>query len=81
MTTKPKDIKLLSNLKVGEKAIVKRISDAWPQLQRKLLTMGIVAGSCVEFVRTAPLGDPIEVRVLGYNLALRLAEAEMVELK
>jgi Fe2+ transport system protein FeoA len=42
--------------------------------------MGLVAGTQVEFVCKAPLGDPIEIRALGYRLSLRLAEAQSIEI-
>jgi ferrous iron transport protein A len=66
----------LSRLAPGKKARVARI-EAGPARGR-LLEMGLVQGALVEFVRTAPLGDPIEVRVRRYHLSLRRAEAEAV---
>jgi Fe2+ transport system protein FeoA len=42
--------------------------------------MGLVAGARVTLVRTAPLGDPLQIRVRGYDLALRRAEAQLVHL-
>ncbi len=46
--------------------------------RRRILDMGIVPGVEVEVVRSAPLKDPIELRVKGYNLSMRRAEAELV---
>jgi ferrous iron transport protein A len=40
--------------------------------------MGVLAGTLVTLVRTAPLGDPLEIQVRGYNLTLRRSEAEQV---
>ena len=44
-------------------------------IARRLMEMGVVPGTSVSVVKAAPLGDPIEIRVRGYNLALRRAEA------
>jgi ferrous iron transport protein A len=44
----------------------------------RLQEMGLIRGTAVRFVRAAPLGDPIEIRVRGYNLSLRRTEAEAV---
>ncbi len=46
---------------------------------RRLMEMGIVPGVPVRVIKSAPLGDPIEVRVRGYNLALRRAEARFIK--
>jgi Fe2+ transport system protein FeoA len=48
---------------------------------RRLMEMGVVRGAGLEVVRTAPLGDPIEVRIRGYMLTLRRAEAEHIEVE
>ncbi len=48
-------------------------------ISRRLLEMGVVPGVTVRVVKTAPFGDPFEVRLLGYNMALRKSEAELVE--
>lgn len=48
---------------------------------RRLMDMGVVRGARVEVVRAAPLGDPLEVRVRGYMLTLRRAEAEHIEVE
>ncbi|MFZ2938310.1 MAG: FeoA family protein [Candidatus Omnitrophota bacterium] len=69
--------KVLSDLKPRDKAKVKRIA-GHGQLRRKLLDMGLVPGSELEVLRVAPLGDPVEVRIKGYNLSLRKEEAKQV---
>ncbi len=69
--------KALSDLKPRDKAKVKRIAEHG-QLRRKLLDMGLVPGSELEVLRVAPLGDPVEVRIKGYNLSLRKEEAKQV---
>ena len=67
----------LSALPAGGKGIV--VSIKVPQEHRgRLLEMGLLVGTAVEVVRFAPLGDPIELRVRGYNLTLRKHEAEQI---
>lgn len=46
--------------------------------RRRILEMGMVPGVEIEVIRKAPLGDPVEFRVKGYNLSFRKAEAELV---
>ena len=46
---------------------------------RRLMEMGLVPGVSVRVVKSAPFGDPIEIRLRGYSLALRISEAEAVE--
>ena len=78
-------MKLLSNrftldqLATGNRAVVKSVSFGNRKLGNKLLAMGIVAGTIIEVLRVAPLGDPMKIRALGYKLSLRLSEAESVE--
>ncbi len=66
--------KKLSELKKGETGRVVKITGAGNVYQR-LIDLGLVTGSEVEMQRVAPLGDPIEIRLKGYNLSLRRAEA------
>ena len=68
---------LLSQLSPGQSARVRRI-DGRPDARERLQELGLVRGTPVQFVRAAPLGDPIEVRVRGYHLSLRRQEAEGV---
>ena len=65
----------LSNLKPGQRARITAVGAAGP-LRRRLMDMGLLAGSEVRVEKVAPLGDPIEVRVRSYHLSLRKAEAE-----
>jgi Fe2+ transport system protein FeoA len=69
----------LNQLHAGTKAVVRCISCRDKKLGNKLLAMGIVAGTIIEVLRIAPLGDPMKIKALGYNLSLRLSEAESVE--
>ena len=67
----------LSQLAPGRPARVCRV-EGQPSVRQRLLEMGLVRGASVQFIRSAPLGDPIEVRVRGYSLSLRRQEAESV---
>lgn len=66
----------LAQLVPGQKAIIQHFTD--DDLSLKLMEMGCLPGEEVEFKRTAPLGDPIEISVSGYLLSLRKAEAQTV---
>jgi Fe2+ transport system protein FeoA len=69
--------KKLSELEPGERGIVAQVAGP-DHLRRRLLDMGLVKGTEVAMVRKAPLGDPIEFLVRGYNLSLRREEADNV---
>lgn len=75
-----KEIKLLGEFKPGEKGIVEKLTVLGP-LRRRLLDMGITPGTEITFNKVAPLGDPIEIRLRGYVLAIRKTEAETVLMK
>jgi ferrous iron transport protein A len=49
-----------------------------PAAQARLMEMGVLTGTPVELVRFAPLGDPVEIKVRGYNLSLRRHEADQI---
>jgi ferrous iron transport protein A len=68
----------LANLSIGESAKVKSVAGNSPAA-RRLMEMGVVPGVSVRVVKTAPFGDPIEIRVRGYSLAMRRSEAEEIE--
>jgi ferrous iron transport protein A len=67
----------LSELTVGASAIVREFPKTGPAFIR-LREMGLLAGTPVTLVRTAPLGDPLEIKIRGYHLTLRKDEAEHV---
>ena len=69
--------KYLNDLKKGERGKVVRVGGKG-NIQRRLMDMGLVSGSEVEIQRVAPLGDPIEIRIKGYNLSLRKNEASTI---
>ena len=70
----------LSELPVGRSAIVTDIFSA-NETKRRLMDMGITKGIDIYIRKVAPLGDPIEVTVRGYELSLRKADAEMIEVE
>ena len=70
-------MKTLKDVAVGNKAIVKRLSGEGA-LKRRIMDMGVTKGVEIFVRRVAPLGDPIEVTVRGYELSLRKAEAENI---
>jgi len=51
------------------------------RVTRRLMEMGVIPGVSVRVVKMAPFGDPIEIRVRGYNLAMRRNEADAIEVK
>ena len=67
----------LSALAVGTPAVVAEIKLP-PASKARLMEMGLLIGTSVELIRFAPLGDPIEFKVRGYNLSLRKHEAELI---
>ena len=68
----------LTNLQIGTTAKVIAVKGN-NAVTRRLMEMGIVPGVSVKVVKTAPFGDPIEIRVRGYSLAMRRSEAEAIE--
>lgn len=70
-------MKTLKEVAVGEKAIVKRLTGEGA-LKRRIMDMGVTKGVEIYVRKTAPLGDPMEVTVRGYELSLRKSEAENI---
>ena len=70
----------LAQLKPGQCAVVSGFSEE-SALTQRIMQMGILEGVDVEFVRRAPAGDPVEVRVMGYAISLRLAEAGLIKVE
>jgi DtxR family Mn-dependent transcriptional regulator len=73
-------VRTLSMLKPGESGIVARIQ-AGPGIRRRLIDMGVLPKVKVTMERTAPLGDPIEIKLRGYHLSLRRREADSIILE
>ena len=74
---KGKDLKTLKNARGGETVKVLKLTGEGP-VKRRIMDMGITKGVEVYVRKVAPLGDPIEVTVRGYELSLRKADAEMI---
>lgn len=73
-------MKTLREVKIGETAKVVKLHGEGP-VKRRIMDMGITKGTQVYIRKVAPLGDPIEVTVRSYELSLRKADAEMVEVQ
>ena len=70
-------MKTLRDIPVGEDARVVRLTGEGP-LKRRIMDMGLTKGTEVHVRKVAPLGDPIEITVRGYELSIRKSEAENV---
>lgn len=70
----------LKQVKIGETATVIKLHGEGA-VKRRLMDMGITKGTDIHIRKVAPLGDPIEVTVRGYELSLRKSDAEMIEVK
>jgi ferrous iron transport protein A len=68
----------LANLAIGTEAKVVKVTGR-TAVTRRLMEMGVVPGVAVKVIKTAPFGDPIQIRVRGYSLAMRKSEAEIIE--
>jgi ferrous iron transport protein A len=67
----------LNTLTPGERGTVTKLTTS-PSVRQRLMEMGLIQGATVEFIRSAPMGDPIEVKIKGYRLTLRKQEAESI---
>lgn len=70
----------LKDVKVGSTVTVKKIASEGP-VKRRIMDMGITKGVQVYVRKVAPLGDPVEVTVRGYELSIRKADAEIIEVE
>ena len=70
----------LNELKIGTTAVITAVGGDGA-LRCRLLDMGIIAKTRVTLQKVAPMGDPIEIRVRGYELTLRVEEAEKIEVE
>lgn len=73
-------MKTLKEIACGQTVIVRRLNGEGP-VKRRIMDMGITKGVEVYVRKVAPLGDPVEVTVRGYELSLRKADAEMIEVE
>ena len=73
-------MKTLKNTGIGETVTVVKLHGEGP-VRRRIMDMGITRGTTVYVRKVAPLGDPIEVTVRNYELSIRKADAEMIEVR
>lgn len=73
-------MKTLKDVQVGSSASVKKLHGEGAT-KRRIMDMGITKGVKVYVRKVAPLGDPVEVNVRGYELSLRKADAQMIEVE
>lgn len=73
-------MKTLKDMKPGETATVAKLLGEGP-VKRRIMDMGITRGTEIFVRKVAPLGDPMELFVRGYELSIRKADAEMIEMK
>ncbi len=73
-------MKTLKDVKVNETAVVVKVHGDGP-VRRRIMDMGITKGVEIYVRKVAPLGDPMELNLRGYELTLRRADADMVEIE
>lgn len=73
-------LKRLDEMKVGETGRIQSVGGEG-RLRRRIFDMGVTPGATIYLRKVAPLGDPIEVTIRGYELSLRKAEAELVNVE
>ena len=73
-------LKRLDEFRIGETGLIKKV-EGEGRLRRRLFDMGVTPGATVYLRKKAPLGDPIEVTIRGYELTLRKSEACLVVLE
>ncbi|CAH2030641.1 FeoA family protein [Trichlorobacter ammonificans] len=71
----------LSNLKPGQQGRILKLDTTIGPIRRRLMDMGVIPGELIKVEKVAPMGDPIEVTVKGYNLSLRKGEATGIEIE
>ena len=71
-------ITYLSDIKTGEEAIITKVL-GHGSFRKRITEMGFVKGEKVMVIKNAPLQDPVEYKIMGYNVSLRRSEAELVE--
>ena len=73
-------MRTLKDVKVGETVVVKRLHGEGP-VKRRIMDMGITKGVEIYVRKVAPLGDPMELNLRGYELSVRKFDAEMIEVE
>lgn len=73
-------MRTLADMKIGEKSkIVKVYGEG--AIKRRIMDMGLTKGTLIYLKKSAPLGDPIEIEIRGYELSLRKSDASMIEVE
>ena len=73
-------LKTLDQFKIGETGLIKKV-EGEGRLRRRLFDMGVTPGAKVYLRKKAPLGDPLEITIRGYELSLRINEAKLIVLE
>ena len=73
-------MKTLKDVTVGKSAVIVKVHGEGA-LRRRIMDMGLTKGALVKVCKVAPLGDPMELTVRGYELSLRKMDAEMIEVE
>ena len=73
-------MRTLKDVKIGETVVIDKLNGEGA-LKRRIMDMGLTKGTQVYVRKVAPLGDPMELTVRGYELSVRKADAELVEVK
>ena len=73
-------MKTLKDVPIGKSARVVRLHSEGA-LRRRIMDMGITRGTTITIRKVAPLGDPLEITLRGYELSIRKAEAELIEVE
>lgn len=71
----------LSDLRIGQKAKVLELHNDNAALRRRILDMGITKGVTVEVLKAAPLGDPVDIALRGYELCIRKADMANIDIE
>ncbi len=71
----------LSELKIGQVAVIKNINISNSNIKRHLLDMGLIKGTRVLIKKIAPMGDPVDIEIRGYELAVRKADLKQIEVE
>ena len=72
-------MKNISNLKINEVGVVKKVT-ASGEFRRRIIDMGVIPGAKIKMIKSAPFGDPIQIKIHGYNLSIRKSETEKIEI-
>ncbi len=74
-------IRTLDQLPVGGSCVIEQVGNQRGAVKRRLIDMGLTPGTTVELIKTAPFGDPMEVRLRGYELSLRKEDAAQIRVR